>query len=302
MPEPQNASERQMLYETHTQTPAASRTLLNTLHETFAKDLGMQLSAYLRTGVNVRPKTVEECAYPAFLASRGPYACTGVFTVQPTGWSILVELEAAVVFPLLELMLGAKPAGRPIPERGPTEIEKQLLAIIMRAIGGELERAWSAVSPLSLQFRGIETPSQLARIFASTEDVIAAGFDLMAAERSGTLTVLSPARALDSLLSAAARGEAADAGMPEEANISLAMLDADVQLDVWLTEVSMALLDLVQLREGFVIKFDHPTDRRLSCTLNGETGFKGQVVSTGRKRAFLVEEGPGFIDLSSVTG
>jgi len=38
-----------------------------------------------------------------------------------------------------------------------------------------------------------------------------------------------------------------------------------------------------------VIKFDHPTERNLQSTLNGVAGFPGQVVSTGRKRAFLIQ-------------
>jgi flagellar motor switch protein FliM len=301
MPDTQNAAP-QMLYETHRQTPAASRALLNSLHEVFARDLGMQLSAYLRTNVNARPASLEECAYPDFLAQKGTHSCIGVLTVQPMGWHVLVELEAALVFPLLELMLGAKPASRPIPDRGPTDIEKQLIAILMRSIGAELERAWSAAAQISLQFRGIETQSQLSRVFASTENVILASFDVMAAERGGTLTVVSPALALDSLLETAARGEALDSEIPDEANISRAMLDADVQLDVWLTGVTLALRDLVQLREGHVIKSDHPMDRRFFCTLNGEAGFKGQVVSTGHKRALLIEEGPGFAASSGVAG
>jgi len=301
MPDTQNASP-QMLYETHRQTPAASRALLNSLHEAFARDLGMQLSAYLRTNVNVRPAALEECAYPEFLAQKGTHSCIGVLTLQPIGWHVLLELEAALVFPLLELMLGAKPEARPIPDRGPTEIEKQLIAILMRSIGAELERAWNGAAQISLQFRGIETQSQLSRVFAATENVLLASFDLMAGERNGTLTVVSPALALDSMLETAARGGAPDSEIPEEANISRAMLHADVQLDVWLTGVSLSLRDLVQLREGHIIKSDYPTERRVSCTLNGETGFKGQVVSTGHKRALLIEEGPGFASSSGVAG
>ncbi len=301
MPDTQNASQ-QMLYETHRQTPAASRTLLNSLHEVFARDLRMQLSAYLRTNVNVRPATVDECTYAEFLARQGMHSCTGVLTLQPMGWPVLLELEAALVFPLLELMLGAKPAARPTPDRGATDIEKQLIAILMRTIGSELERAWNAAAQISLQFRGIEAQSQLSRILAPTDNVLLATFDLTGAERNGTLTVVSPARALDSLLETAARGGAPDSDVPEEANISRAMLDADVQLDVWLTGVTLALRDLVQLREGHVIKSDHPTDQRVSCTLNGEAGFTGQVVSTGHKRALLIEEGPGFAISSGVAG
>jgi flagellar motor switch protein FliM len=137
-------------------------------------------------------------------------------------------------------------------------------------------------------------------LFPQSESVVAASFDLTVGERSGTLTVVAPAQALDSMFGAADRGASADAGVPGEPNLSRTMLDADVQMDVWMTGISMALGDLVQLREGYVIKFDHPTERQVSCTLNGETGFMGQVVSTGRKRALLIEQD--LVHLSSVAG
>ena len=69
------------------------------------------------------------------------------------------------------------------------------------------------------------------------------------------------------------------------------MLPARVFLDVWLDGSQMCLRDLLQLREGQIVKLDHPVERRAVCTLNGKTGFSGQIVSTGSRRAFMVEEG-----------
>jgi flagellar motor switch/type III secretory pathway protein FliN len=62
-----------------------------------------------------------------------------------------------------------------------------------------------------------------------------------------------------------------------------------VRIDAWLEDVTMPFRDLVQLREGHVIKFDYALERALTCTVNGAAGFQGQIVSTGRRRAFLVE-------------
>jgi flagellar motor switch protein FliM len=289
MQEPRNASQQQMLYQAQAQTPEVSRTLLKSLHEMFARDLGVQLSAYLRTGVNVRLSQIQECGYSAFLAGQNKHSCTAVLTLQPQGSQLLFELDAAILFPLLELMLGAKPASRPIPDRAPTEIEKQLLAILIRSIAGEFERTINTAAKISLQLRGIENQSYISKLFPQTENVIAAMFEMAVGERNGIFTILSPSAPFDSLLEGS-EGDFADAA-PAEADVSSTMLEAGVQLDVWMTDISMALQDLMQLREGYVIKFDHPTERRVSCTLNGADGFRGQVVSTGRKRALLIEEG-----------
>jgi flagellar motor switch/type III secretory pathway protein FliN len=68
------------------------------------------------------------------------------------------------------------------------------------------------------------------------------------------------------------------------------MLPAKVAVDVWLDGCEMRLGDLLQLREGQIVKLDHPVERKVVCTLNGSTGYSGQIVSTGSRRAFLAEE------------
>ena len=68
------------------------------------------------------------------------------------------------------------------------------------------------------------------------------------------------------------------------------MMPASVALDVWLDGAQMRLGDLLQLSEGQIVKLDHPVERKAVCTLNGTAGFSGQIVSTGSRRAFMLED------------
>ena len=56
------------------------------------------------------------------------------------------------------------------------------------------------------------------------------------------------------------------------------MAPAKVSLEVWLDGCQMRLGDLLQLSEGQIVKLDHPLDRKAVCTLNGSSGFQGQIV------------------------
>ena len=47
--------------------------------------------------------------------------------------------------------------------------------------------------------------------------------------------------------------------------------------------------DLLDLREGNLLTFDFPVARPIELTVNGAHKFTAQVVSTGQKRACLVE-------------
>jgi flagellar motor switch protein FliM len=48
--------------------------------------------------------------------------------------------------------------------------------------------------------------------------------------------------------------------------------------------------DLLRLREGQIVRLEHPVERSAVCTLNGLSSFSGQIVSTGERRAFQVED------------
>ena len=69
------------------------------------------------------------------------------------------------------------------------------------------------------------------------------------------------------------------------------LLGGQVAIQVWLDGSEMRLGDLLELREGQIVRLDHPVERMAVCTLNGVSGFSGQIVSTGQRRAFQVEGG-----------
>ncbi len=284
-----NGPPEAVMFQSYASVPEACLKALVAVHEAFARELEMQLAAYLRANLSIKYVRSEEAAFSDFINARGTHRCGGPASFQPFDGQFLLDLDSPALFALLELMLGGKPATRVAPERGPTEIEKQLIGVVFRFMASGLETAWSTVTKTSVHFSGIEKASQIARTFSPSDLVIAAHFEIKTGDQSGLLTVITPAQVVSAALDAADR---ADAGVPdqpmESARVSSVMMQASVQVDVWLDGVSLQLRDLVQLREGYVIKFDHPTDRPLECTLNGETRFPGQVVSTGRKRAFLL--------------
>jgi flagellar motor switch protein FliM len=74
-----------------------------------------------------------------------------------------------------------------------------------------------------------------------------------------------------------------------EATMEL-LLGSHIGLQVWLDGSQMRLGDLLRLQEGQIVRLDHPVERTVVCTLNGVSSFSGQIVSTGQRRAFQVEE------------
>jgi flagellar motor switch protein FliM len=289
MEQPQGRQLKAVLYQDG--APDRPRQALESAHRNFARDLGVQLSAFLRFGVVVKYEGAKECEFAHFISQRDPNRCAASITAPPLDSQLLLDLDNGLVYALIELMLGGKPGGGGSSGREPTEIEKHLIAILMRTITAELMRTWCTIAPVVFRFDGIAASSQLARLLSPTETMVAASFNLAVGEQSGALTVLTPVRAAGAFLASVERiGPVDEEDTSHEVRITGAMMDAQVRVDVWLDDVSMQLRDLIQLREGYVVKFGHPTERPFTCLLNGELGFTGQVVSTGRKRALLIQK------------
>ena len=53
---------------------------------------------------------------------------------------------------------------------------------------------------------------------------------------------------------------------------------------------TMRVEDLMDLKVDDVVSFDYPVGRPLELSINGKVKFRGGIVSTGRKRAFEIEE------------
>jgi flagellar motor switch protein FliM len=64
---------------------------------------------------------------------------------------------------------------------------------------------------------------------------------------------------------------------------------ASVTLETRLEGQTLKVRDLLALRAGHLLAFDHPVARPLELQVNGAGRFIGQVVSTGRRRAYLIE-------------
>jgi flagellar motor switch protein FliM len=264
--------------------------LLQLANEALGRELSLNLSAFLRSSFTATYTDGSEAPFGDLTLSDSS-STFGLALIRPDQNKLLVELENSALFPLLGVALGAKAGSFASPERRPTEIELQVVHLLFRLILSEVCRAWATLVKAPLETITLETEQTPGRVLAPTEPVFIARFQLAAEEPLGSLRVIAPVDLLSGLDAEddALNREATQAIAPVENTLEL-MLGVKVSLDVWLDGSQMLLKDLLQLREGQIVKLDHPVERRVSCTLNGKSGFTGQIASTGAHRAFLVGE------------
>lgn len=263
---------------------------LRLVYEPFARDLGINLSAFLRTSVTAQYAGVSLGPYADFCKDEDRSCFASVLT-KPQQHKLLLRADYSALFPLIGIALGAKPGVFVPPERKPTEIEMQVVTLLFRLVLSETYRAWAPLLNAPLETLALEIEPTASGILPATEPVCTAEFDLTVGEASGKLSIAAPdtlfADALDQAEEQQAPGPEAAASV--EGTLEL-MMSANVAVDVWLDASEIRLGDLLQLREGQVIKLEHAIEQRVGCTLNGKPGFAGQVVSTGTRRGFLIDD------------
>jgi flagellar motor switch protein FliM len=220
-----------------------------------------------------------------------PPSCFGMAMIRPQHCRVLLQVEYSVLFPIVGIALGAKLGSFTSPERKPTEIELQVISLLFRLLLADAYRAWAAPLKTQLETVTLEVEQRPARTFVATDQIFVTRFNLSVGEHTGQFSLAVPATLFGSAMAqddAAGRHQPESGGSPE-ATLEL-MMPAKVALHVWLDGAQMRLGDLMQLSEGQLVKLDHPVERRAVCTLNGTTGFTGQIVSTGARRAFMLDD------------
>src|SRR5512133_659726 len=79
---------------------------LHFLHERYARNLALNLSAYLRTIADIVLLSVDQLSYAEFLMSLPETTCINVVDILPQGGTLAFELNPTLVFAIIEKLMG----------------------------------------------------------------------------------------------------------------------------------------------------------------------------------------------------
>ena len=202
-------------------------------------------------------------------------------------------MNPSLVFPILEMLLGGTGKTTINIQRDITEIEQKLLDGLLRIILQDLREAWKVVTAVDFTVAAMETEPQLLHILAPNEAVVAIAVEVRIGETVGMMNIAMPSIVIKMMRQkfdqqwSLRKTHASEA---EQARVLRYLREASLTLEARLTGPTLSVNDLLKLEEGQLLAFDHPLGRPIELEVNGGKKFTGHVVSTGRKRAFQVEE------------
>ena len=266
---------------------------IHLLHENFARVMASSLSAYLRAYVMVNLVSVEQLSYMEFSQCLPSPSCLASLGMKPYEGNAVLEINLGLVFPILEMLLGGNGKAPIKINREITEIEQSILDGLYRIILHDLRSAWQAVTPIEFSVEAHETEPQLLQILAPNEAVVAVSLEVRIGDNAGMMNIGIPSIIVKMLRHkfdqqwSVRRSQSTD---DEQARVLKLLKPAFLTADGRLAGPTLRVEDLLELAEGDILTFDYPTGRPVDLVLNGKLKFRGHVVSTGRKRAFQIDE------------
>ena len=279
-------------FRRHDRIPKSQLRAIHMLHDNFVRSLVSSLSAYLRSYLTVNLVSVEQLSYAEFLDGLPSPTCMVSLGLRPYDGNGIMELNPSLVFPIIEMLLGGSGKTNVPVQREVTEIEQKVLDGFFRLILHDLHEAWKTVTPVDFTIEAMYTEPQLLHLMAPNEAVVSIGIEIRLGEMVGMMNIAMPSIVIKMMRQKFDHQWSVRkslAGEPEQARMMRMLRGAALELELKLEGPTLKVLDLLSLREGHLLTFDYPVEKPLEVTVNGAGRYTAQVVSTGRKRACLIE-------------
>lgn len=223
------------------------------LHDGFARNLTHSLAAYLRTTFVAALVSAEYLSFSEFLQSVPEVTYLASCALAPMGSVALLQLDLALAFPLIDVLLGGEGKGT-VQVRAITEIEEQILETVMRIICRELQAAWQALS-LEFQFDQRLQAGQVQQLMPLGEKTLLLSFEITMLESRGTLNLVVPALASSALLRKISESAAAKPRMRPDAERRLrqCLQPCPFRLELCLNFLRVPVRELTQIAPGMLL-------------------------------------------------
>jgi len=270
----------------------AQKRVLNHVHESFARDLSVYLSAQLRTIVDISLTAVDQVLYSEFVMSSAPPSALYVLQEDELDQRSIFEIDPRLVVYTIEKLMGGD--GDFMEEaREVSPIEQRIMSRVMRRAYRELEEAWERAYPLSVEEVAFESNAEFVQIIPATEPALVASFDVKIYDKPSFINICYPYLMLEKMLGQSGMEQwissattSADPEVQERYKESLR--ETDVTLSAELGRTTLPITELLRLQEGDVIPLDTETDDPVQAYVNGKPKFEAAPGRSGRKRALRI--------------
>ncbi len=268
--------------------------VLNYVHESFARDLSVYLSAQLRTMVDVSLKAVDQVLYSEYVMSSLPPSAVYVVEVENLQHKIIVEIDPRMVIYTIEKLCGG-PGVFPEGGREISQIEQRIMSKVMLRAYGELEKAWKQVHELHFSEFAFESHAEFVQIIPAVEPALVASCDISIYDQHSFIHICYPYILLERIMGRSGMEQwisSATTAVPPRvrSRYEESVRGVSVETRAELGRTRLFLSDLVGLEEGDIIPLNRRVTDAIPVYIDGKEKFKAAAGKSGKYRALRVVE------------
>ncbi len=257
---------------------------ISMLNDLFARNLTHNLSAWLRSRLQVNLVSAEQIPFNDFLLRIPEISYVASVRLEPLGALSVLQLDLALAPPIIDLLLGGE--GNDGPLRELTDIEESILASVVEIICRELTSAWQPVG-LSFNYERRQMQTQVARIMSVTEKTLCLSFEIRMPHSSGLFNLAFPAVVSNTILRRLTsdwgrkRRHAPEARARMEAAARRIQFGGSLQLP----PVRLPASQIENLEPGTILRLDLSATATADWQVGGQRLYAAQPIRQGPHRA-----------------
>ncbi|HEY0163134.1 MAG TPA: FliM/FliN family flagellar motor switch protein [Edaphobacter sp.] len=261
---------------------------ITTVNDLFARNLMHSMSGWLRTSFKAKLVAGEQLPFSEFMERVSPMAYICSVRLEPLGAMGLLELDLAMVAPIIDVLLGG--SGRAGEKRELTGIEESIMRSVLEMIVQELTLAWQSVG-LEFVFEKRETEAQAARTMTHAEKTLCVGFEVRMPEAQGVLNLCLPAVVLNAILrKLIAEGDRPRRRSKESAERMRGLMgESKVEVLLQLPAMRLRATEIAGLEPGSVIRLPLAKHENSDLIVGGQNMGKARPVRSGDHRGARLE-------------
>ncbi|MDF1879903.1 flagellar motor switch protein FliM [Sulfurimonas sp. MAG313] len=263
------------------------------IHDKMARSLSSQISAIMRSIVEIQLHSVDQMTYGEFLMSLPNPTSFNVFSMKPLEGSGVLEINPSIAFPMLDRLLGGK--GEPFESnREFSDIELSLFETVLRVMMSTLKEAWGPVAEVYPAIESKESSPNVVQIVAQNEIVVMVVMEIIIGHSSGMMNLCYPVIALEPVLPKLASRDLMlnETSSKKSRNQELQVLigGAGVSVEASLGSAELTLGEILNLNAGDIIRLNASADDIVTLRVDGKERFKGEIGLRRFRKSIKVTE------------
>ena len=266
--------------------------ILHQIHESFARDLSVYLSAQLRTIVDIELSALDQVLYNEFVIASAPPSALFVVDAMGTQHQAVFELDPRFVIFTIEKLFGGPGTFLKKP-RETSQIEQRIMGKVMARAFEELEIAWRQVAELKLRESSFESNAEFVQIIPGSEAAIVVTFEVTVQEQRSFINICYPYLLMESSLGRSGTKKwttmtTIEMTEEEREQYEGSLRDIGLNLRALLGQANINFNDLMNLEEGDVVLLNQRRDLPIDIYVGNQPKFQAAPGKAGNYRALRI--------------